>query len=318
MGRHVAGDAPAMDRLVEESIVKIGSEIAALAVPRLRGVVLGGGYGRGEGGVFVGQDGSERLYNDLDFYVVAEDGSSEADIDAIGEKLAPISRKWTERLSVDVDFCRAKTPWRIHHDQERVMIQELLHGYFDVAGLRGEELFAGVEKREPSAFPWTESVRLLMNRGVGLLLAAEPRQSETFVVRNVNKCVLGAGDALLIAEGRYRWKAAERAEALADPLYSKALEWKFRPSEKGVCDWNDARVAWLAAVEKVDAIGRTSGAVRRSIYQAARWIARRRTVGDLATLGYEPVVRILCRLVELVRDRRPIPGSLRRDWEIFN
>ena len=74
----------------------------------------------------------------------------------------------------------------------------------------------------------------------------------------------------------------------------------------------------LAAVEKVDAIGRTSGAVRRSIYQAARWIARRRTVGDLATLGYEPVVRILRRLVELVRDRCPIPGSLRRDWEIFN
>ena len=110
----------------------------------------------------------------------------------------------------------------------------------------------------------------------------------------------------------------DRAEALTDPLYSKALEWKFRPREEGVCDWEAARSAWLAAAGKVEAVGRTSGAARRSAYQAARWIARRRTAGDLATLGYEPVVRILRRLVVLVRDRLPIPDSLRRDWEIFN
>ena len=42
---------PEMDRLVAEAVKAIGGEIDSLRVPRLQGVVLGGGYGRGEGGV---------------------------------------------------------------------------------------------------------------------------------------------------------------------------------------------------------------------------------------------------------------------------
>ena len=51
MGLYVAGEAPEMDRRVGEAIKAIGAEIDSLRVPRLQGVVLGGGYGRGEGGV---------------------------------------------------------------------------------------------------------------------------------------------------------------------------------------------------------------------------------------------------------------------------
>ena len=170
MGKHVAGDAPEMDRLVDEASAAIGAAIDALRVPRLMGVVLGGGYGRGEGGVMA-TGGAQTLSNDLDFYVVAEDGSSADDISAIGRALAPISAEWTRKLGVDVDFCTPKTPWRLRHDQERVMIQELVHGYFDVAGAKGETLFAGVDRRGPEEFPWMEAARLMMNRGVGLMLA---------------------------------------------------------------------------------------------------------------------------------------------------
>jgi len=42
MGRHVAGECPELEKLVEEAIAGVGSEIAALSVPRLWGVVLGG------------------------------------------------------------------------------------------------------------------------------------------------------------------------------------------------------------------------------------------------------------------------------------
>ena len=48
MGRYVAGDAPEMDRLVNEVVKRVGAEIGALSVSFLQGVVLGGGYGRGE------------------------------------------------------------------------------------------------------------------------------------------------------------------------------------------------------------------------------------------------------------------------------
>ena len=173
MGVYVAGDAPAMDRRVSEAIKAIGGEIDSLRVPRLQGVVLGGGYGRGEGGVIGGA-----LSNDLDFFAVTEEGASAAEIDAIVAALEPVSRRWTERLGVDVDFT-VRTPWRLRHDQVRVMIQELIHGYFDVAGRKGAEMFKGIEVRPPSAFPWSEAVRLLVNRGVGLLLAHEQMSPET-------------------------------------------------------------------------------------------------------------------------------------------
>ena len=346
MGVYVAGDAPAMDRRVSEAIKAIGGEIDSLRVPRLQGVVLGGGYGRGEGGVRslelgvrsseLGVSSSElgggearveeALSNDLDFFAVTEEGASAAEIAVLVAALEPVSRRWTERLGVDVDFT-VRTPWRLRHDQVRLMIQELIHGYFDVAGKKGAEMFKGIEVRPPSAFPWSEAVRLLVNRGVGLLLAHEQMSAETtndqratsnFILRNINKCILGAGDARLIARGGYLWKAEERAAALGEPLYSAAVAWKFRPRKESVCSWEEAQAEWLKAVDEVMSAGRRTGAMRRSVYQTARWIWRRRTVGDLTTLGYGAVVRILLKLAPVVRRRAPLPPSLRRDWEIFN
>ena len=317
MGLYVAGEAPEMDRRVGEAIKAIGGEIDSLRVPRLQGVVLGGGYGRGEGGVFDLPDGSQRLSNDLDFFAVTEKGVSAQDIRGIVDALAPVSEKWTAKLEIDVDFV-VRTPWRMRHDQERVMIQELMHGYFDVVGKTGEEMFAEIERRPSSAFPWSEAARMLMNRGVGLVLAAEPERDRTFIVRNINKCVLGAGDARLIARGAYAWRAEDRAAALGDELYAAAVAWKFRPRAESVCDWETARARWLEAVEEVMAAGRRAGALRRSLYQAARWIVRRHTLGDWRTFGQVAAARLLQALTKVVQARGTLPPSLRRDWEVFN
>ena len=96
------------------------------------------------------------------------------------------------------------------------------------------------------------------------------------------------------------------------------MAWKFRPQQEGVCSWDEAQATWLKAVDEVMSAGRRTGAMRRTFYQVARWIGRRRTVGDLTTLGYGAVVRILLKLAPVVRRRAPLPPSLRRDWEIFN
>ena len=287
-----AHDCPAADRLVDDAIRAIGAEIDALAIPRLLGVVLGGGYARGEGGVILrasrasqvpspksqnpvpdGQPATcdlrpatpaePALSNDLDFYVVAEDAASSADLAAIAAALRPVSEKWTARLGVDVDFSPPKTPWRIRHDEERLMIQELVHGYCDVAGRPGAELFRDVARRDPSALPAMEAVRLLVNRGAGLLLAAESGASPDFVARNINKAILGCGDARLIARGGYRWRAEERAEALGDPLYAAAVAWKFRPRPEPVCVWETARDSWLAAAAGGISTARRRGRGRR-------------------------------------------------------
>ena len=343
MGRHAAGDFQEVDRLVDDVCAAVGAEIEALKIPRLAGVVLGGGYGRGEGGVLeeckienvkckIVEGGASnvgcRLSNDLDFFAVTEHGAPEAEtIASIAAALEPLSKKWTKKLGVDVDFA-VKTPWRLKHDESRVMVQELLRGYCDVAGEKGEAMFAGLRRVDAAELPWSEAVRLLMNRGMGLLLAkckienVECKIGEAgeesgssvrdFINRNINKCVLGAGDARLIAKGAYRWKATERAAALGDKLYSAAVEWKFMPKSEPVCDWETAREVWLAAEAEV---ARSSG---RTLRNALRWLVRRRTLGAFSTFGLEPEVRVLRNVSAAIRGRCGISPSLRRDWEVFN
>ena len=333
MGRFVAGDSPELDRALADALAAIGAEIAAMRVPSLAGVVLGGGYGRGEGGArgelkvqssklkveSSKSDVACRLSNDLDFFAITRDGTTDADAAAVAKALEPLSRRWSEQLGIDVDFT-GRTPWRLRHDQERLMVQELIHGYVDVVGEKGEVLFAGIERREPSDLPWMEAARLLMNRGMGLLFARVEKNVD-FINRNINKCILGAGDAFLISRGLYRWRATERADACEaqgfDRLYRAAVEWKFRPSEGPVCDWETAREEWLDAKLNVTAAVDGEG-FRRSIRSAARWVVRRRTLGEIATFGMNPVVRILDRVARCVEMRSAIPPSLRRDWEIFN
>ena len=315
MGRFAAREAPTVDALVADAVAKIGAEIEALRVPDLAGVVLGGGYGRGEGGVFV-DGGEERLSNDLDFFAVTVPGASVGILRTVADALAPVGEAWTTRLGVDVDFV-VRTPWRIKHDEARVMIQELVRGHVDVAGRPGAELFKDIVRRPPEDLPWTEAVRLLVNRGVGLVLA-RASADETFAERNVNKCVLGAGDAVLIARHAYAWRVEERAAALGWPAYDAAVEWKFRPKKGGARAWEEARSLWLRAEEEVRATGRRSGADGRSLYQAARWIVRRRTLGNLRTFGRGPVVRILAMLKGVVEAGASLPDSLRKDWMVFN
>ena len=358
MGRHVAGDMPELDRLVEESCAAIGAEIDALRIPRLAGVVLGGGYGRGEGGaiekleskVGVGEGKSSALElqlktptfalsNDLDFFAITEDGVPEAEtVASIAAALEPVSKRWTERLGVDVDFA-VKTPWRLKHDEDRLMVQELVHGYYDVAGCKGEELFAGIARREPSELPVGEATRLLMNRGMGLLLAkskdgwssklelengtiplsnSELELCSNFVNRNINKCVLGAGDARLIAAGEYRWKAEDRAAALGDALYASAVEWKFRPRAFPVCNWETARTIWLAAEDDVGKACSRNRAAGRTLRNALRWLVRRRTLGDISTFGLAPETRVLRNVAAAIRGYCGMSPALRRDWEVFN
>ena len=366
MGRHVSGNCPELDRLVDDACAEMGREIDSLCIPRLAGVVLGGGYGRGEGGVReklearvgVGEtidkfhsptptqnSNSElqlkaptpTLSNDLDFFAITEDGVPEQEtIAAIGEALKPVSEKWTKKLGVDVDFA-VKTPWRLKHDEERIMVQELVRGYFDVAGKKGEELFSGIAKIDAAKLPWMEAARLMMNRGMGLLLAAEKQQSivdsrhptadcrlsnvHSFINRNINKCILGVGDAFLVSRGLYRWRVEERAAALKaqgdDGLYARAVEWKFRPTEEPVCDLETARETWLDGyVEVIAAVG--DGDYKRTLRNAARWLVRRRSIGEIRTFALNPVVRILEPVKRHIRDRAAPDDSLMRDWEIFN
>lgn len=304
----------AADAVIRETLPEIAAAVRNLVLPGFVGLVLGGGYGRGEGGVTA----DHRLYNDLDFFVLMD--APEAALPKLAKRLAPVSAAFGARLGLDVDFT-LRTAARLRRDERRLMVQELLHAHvvvapadFDLAAWSGARLHA------PSEIPAGEAARLLMNRGMGLELArrrlvANGGRADGFVLRNLNKAVLGAGDARLIAERRYVWTLAEREAALNDAAYARACAFKRRPTDGAAAMWDTAFAAWRAAADALFA--RCGGELRRrSVRQLLRWLVRRRTLGPLATLGQDCTVRVLETIRATLADG--VPPETERDWEVFN
>lgn len=306
------------DAALRAALPEIAAAVRACALPGFAGLVLGGGYGRGEGGVAPGR----RLYNDLDLFVLLD--APEAAFPRLAAALAPVAAAFGRRLGLDVDFA-LRTAARLRHDERRLMVQELLraHVVLDPAGF-DLAAWSGARRHAAADVPAGEAARLLMNRGMGLELArrrlrANGGRADGFVLRNVNKAVLGAGDARLVAEGRYAWRLADREAALGDAAYAQACAFKRRPSDDpaAVATWDAARAAWRAAADALFA-RRGRELRRRSLGQLARWIARRRTLGAPATLGMDCTVRVLEALRACAARADGVPPAVERDWEVFN
>ena len=199
------------------------------------------------------------LYNDLDFFVFARKKCDNAEV-----LLKEIAGKYEKELKVDVDFSRVMGVNDIKNNAKRLMMQELKRGYHLVAG---EDLLEQYLPAYPAEeLPFSEACRLLLNRGMGLLLAGEKIANDSdetdFVLRNIYKAVLGAGDAMMIAKGEYRWSLAERlnyVESTAMPdhwkdFYREAVQFKQAPHRKKKQDmisfWNSVRDFFQAAMSR--------------------------------------------------------------------
>ena len=221
-------------------------------------VYLGGSYGRGDGGVRQDRENGI-LYNDLDFFVF-----SRKKCDKSAVLLKEIVEKYEKELKVDVDFSRIMSIKDIKNNARRLMLQELKRGYRLVAG---EDLLEKYLPEVPAEkLPYSEACRLLLNRGMGLLLAGEKISSGStdfdFILRNIYKAILGAGDAMLIAVEKYHWKSADRLELIEKSdmpeiykaLYREALEFKRSPHRHRKPDmrsfWHLVRDFFQAAVDR--------------------------------------------------------------------
>lgn len=280
-------------------------------------VCVGGGYARGEGGA---RDG--RLCNDVDLYTVVDEATTAAEMRAIHGGLEALAGPFSDELGAEVEFCPPKKPSRIRHDRRRLMIQELLRGNLL---LWGRDFSGYAPEFAASELPPGEAARLLMNRGMGLLLAREKtlpdgsvaEADRAFVTRNVNKAVLGAGDATLISRGTYDWSIRERTARFGRAEYAAAMQEKFAPGS-GTVTWQKALRLWQAALLELNR-DHAACLSRRSLWEAARWIRRRRTVGPMATFGMDCTVRVLARIAEALRAPGPaVPQDLLRDWQTFN
>lgn len=240
-----------LERLTTDVQQALGDNLIAL--------VLGGGYGRGEGGV-VRVNGIEQPYNDLDFALVVKRKRA-----VPWEVLAVISEKYAAELAIHVDFSRPLTLRDIEHWPHWLMWFDLLNGHIVLAG-PSDVLTARAPAALRQPLPVIEATRLLLNRGAGLLWAlrvvrgVEPPPDADFVRRNYYKCALALGDALLIAHQRYATPYRGRDERLAQlmrdsdevaafelaSLYGTALAFKFCPDEAPEGELDETQLRRLA------------------------------------------------------------------------
>ena len=178
---------------------------------RIEALLLGGGYGRGEGGV-LREAGGDRPYNDLEFYLFLK-GNRHANEVRYHRRLEVLAQILTPLADVEVEVKIASVAeWRSR--PASMFSYDLALGHRSLAG---PAPVLGEQHRSAEELPREEATRLLMNRGTGLLLAQAELQrpaltpaAADFVRRNLAKAQLACGDAVLAARGLYHWSCRER------------------------------------------------------------------------------------------------------------
>jgi hypothetical protein len=180
---------------------------------RLEALVLGGGYGRGQGGVLQTAAG-DRPYNDVEFYVflrgnrILNERKFSTPLNQLGERLSALA-------GLHVEF-KVDSLERFRRAPISMFSYDLVCGHRQMFG--ADNIFAGCEHHTVAEkIPVSEATRLLFNRCTGLLLAKDllrnrsltPEQSD-FVGRNLAKLQLAMGDAVLTILGQYHWSCVER------------------------------------------------------------------------------------------------------------
>lgn len=212
--------SPELERRLIELCGEIHRRTLSLVpAEHLEGLVLGGGYGRGHGGVLKTQTG-DAPYNDLEFYVFVRGNPLVNELryrsrfNELGELLSPTA-------GLHVEF-KIDSLEKLRRRPVSIFSYDLLCGHRILHG--DKAIFSGCEDhRDPRQIVPSEATRLLLNRGSGLLLVKElllgktlTEEQSDFVGRNLAKVELALGDSLLAAQGLYHWDCRERTRRLLE------------------------------------------------------------------------------------------------------
>ncbi len=218
-------------------------------------LVLGGGYGRGEGGVMRGNEGEE-FSNDLDYFLFDDQPAAPRLLEWCRE----IERIESLELGIDVEIKSLRQD-SIGNPSCSMMFADLVAGHVIVAGDAGF-LASLREQLDFSKIEPAEATRLLWNRGSGMFFSrcrmGKPSELK-FVIRNHAKLKLALGDSWLCLNGRYTSKCRERAERLCSiepPLdipmlkqwHQEGVDFKFHPFAEGP-SWQDLEAESRSLIE---------------------------------------------------------------------
>lgn len=192
---------------------------ACIPARTLQGLLLAGGYGRGEGGVLRTAE-RDLPYNDLEFFVFIRGMTRLNELRYAGT-LHELAERMTQLAGIEVEF-KILSLGKLRRSAPSMFYYDLMMGHDWLIG--SESLLHGCEHHaDASRIPLHEATRLLMNRCSGLLYAKsrlqEPEFSSDdadFVNRNIAKAQLAMGDVLLAMHGTYHWSCRVRRERLQE------------------------------------------------------------------------------------------------------
>lgn len=237
-GTYVEGDHPELRERLEAHFSRVRESFLAHGFSGA--LVLGGGYGRGEGGVMP-LDHGVGFSNDLDYFLFDDTPVAEP----LLQWCRAIEREESERLGIDVEIkCLRREA--IGNPNDSMMFADLVAGHIVVAG-EAEFLTSLVPTLDFTQLPAEEATRLLWNRGSGVFFAKcrlERRAEVAYVIRNHAKLKLALGDALLCLQGQYVPWCRERHQRLLraelpgglesiPAWHAEGVEFKFSPFLKG-------------------------------------------------------------------------------------
>jgi len=219
----------ALELHLDRTCKKIAAGVQKIIVrQQLEGLLLGGGYGRGEGGVLKTRHG-DRPYNDLEFYVLVR-GHDWVNEQLYGSRLRRLARTLAPEAGVEIEF-KIISRQTLQTSPVSMFFYDLVSAHRWYLG--EESHLAGCDHhRQARDIPMHEATRLLMNRCTGLLLAKELlergsiRDDEAdFVSRNIAKAQLALGDAVLTVFGQYHWSCLVRNRRLQELETDDNLSW---------------------------------------------------------------------------------------------
>lgn len=229
MNRFTLDGNDTLEAHLAKSCEKVLAGVKSLVpAAKLDGIALGGGYGRGEGGVLKTTSG-DWPYNDLEFFVFIRGNAILAErkfrhpLHELGENLSPDAGLEVEFKVLTLDKLRRSAPSMFYYD--------LVAGHRWTLG--DDSLFIGCEQHKNATnIPLHEATRLLFNRCSGLLYSLEKLKRKDFgeadadfVGRNLAKAQLAFGDVLLAAHGQYNWSCRERHARLGKLDFKGELAW---------------------------------------------------------------------------------------------
>ncbi len=239
--RYTLRGGPAVERRIGAMVTRVANLVKHnIAADDYRSLLLLGGYGRGEGGV-IRQNGEELPHNNIDFLLVTTPRAAlrrAALKRRLDELLAPVARE--ESLGIDTGvICDVE----LRFAPARVIWFDLRWGHQTVLGDAG--FIPSLRPLTAQGIEIDDVHNLLVNRASLLVINDAIMQRGTpsgrdaeFVVKHLMKAIIGHGDALLFARGRYHASYAEKQKRMRElkqvlpglaALYEEAAEFRFEP-----------------------------------------------------------------------------------------